>query len=203
MTTKRNAITQKLAAADIGAFFRPSEVAAHGVSSHDLQRLVDDGIAERVCRGLYRLKSAEPTERYSIAAVCARVPSAIVCLLSALQVHELGTQLPRAVWIAIPNKARAPRIPEFSVRVVRFSGASLKYGVEPAEFEGVAAKITNPARTIVDCFRFQRLIGREAAVEAFRDALRKRIVTTNQIWRAAEACRARSLVGPVLESLSV
>ena len=126
-------------------FFCPSDAADLGVDSRGLRRLVDDGSVERVARGLYRLADAEPTEHYSLAAVCTRVPRAIICLLSALSVHGLGTQLPREVWIAIPHKARTPRLPELPVKVVRFSGASLRYGVGSAAFEGVPARITSPA----------------------------------------------------------
>ena len=149
-------------------FFRPSDAAELGVDSRGLRRLVDDGSVERVARGLYRLADAEPTEHYSLAAVCTRVPRAIICLLSALSVHGLGTQLPRQVWIAIPHKARTPRLPELPVKVVRFSGASLRYGVGSAAFEGVPARITSPARTVVDCFRFRRLVGKDVALEALR-----------------------------------
>ena len=183
-------------------FFRPSDAAELGVDSRGLRRLVDDGCVERVARGLYRLADAEPTEHYSLAAVCTRVPGAIICLLSALSVHGLGTQLPRQVWIAIPHKARTPRLPELPIKVVRFSGASLRYGVGSTAFEGVPARITSPARTVVDCFRFRRRVGKDVALEALRDALRERKASADEIWRAAEVCRARSLVGPVLEALS-
>ena len=149
----------RLGAADlrglgVKTFFRPSDAAELGIDSRGLRRLLDDGSVERVARGLYRLADAEPTEHYSLAAVCTRVPHAIICLLSALSVHGLGTQLPREVWIAIPHKARTPRLPELPLKVVRFSGASLRYGVGSAAFEGVPARITSPARTVVDCFRF-------------------------------------------------
>lgn len=163
---------------------------------------MDSGSVERVTRGLYRLADSEPTEHHTLAAVCARSPSAIVCLLSALNVHGLGTQLPWQVWIAIPHKARAPGFGDLPVKLVRFSGASLQYGVEDATFEGVPARITNPARTVVDCFRFRRLVGKDVAIEALRDALFERKATADQIWRAAEVCCAKSLVGPVLEVLS-
>ena len=163
---------------------------------------MDNGSVERVARGLYRLADVEPTEHYTLAAVCARVPGAIVCLLSALSVHGLGTQLPWQVWIAIPHKARMPRLPELPAKVVRFSGASLHYGVEGVAFEGVPTRITSPARTVVDCFRFRRLVGKDVAIEALRDALRERKASVGEIWRAAEVCRAKSLVGPVLEALS-
>ena len=183
-------------------FFRARDVAEFGVDSRRLRRMVEAGSVERVARGLYRLAEAEPTERYTLAAVSARVPGAIVCLLSALTVYDLGTQLPRDVWIAIPHKARAPRVPELPIRVIRFSGTSLRYGVKRTDFDGVPACITSPARTVVDCFRFRRIVGKDVAFEALRDALCERRASVAEIWRAAEACRARSLVGPVLEALS-
>jgi predicted transcriptional regulator of viral defense system len=192
----------KLRQVGAGSFFRTRDAAELGLRSADLRRLVDEDAVERVARGLYRLADAEPTEHYTVAAVCARVPDAIVCLLSALSVHGLGTQLPREVWIAIPHKARAPRISEFPIKVVRFSGAALRYGVENIRLEGVPARVTNPARTVVDCFRFRRLVGRDVAREALRDALRERKASVDEIWRAAEVCRARSLVGPYLEVLT-
>lgn len=183
------------------AFFRQREAAAAGIHSRQLRRLVNDGAVERVSRGLYRVANAELTEHYTEAAVCARVPTGIVCLLTALSVYELGTQLPREVWIGMHHKARTPRVPELPIRVVRFSGASALYGVEDTVFEGVPARITSPARTVVDCFRFRRLVGKDVALEALRDAFYQRKASVGQIWRAAEVCRAKSLVGPVLEAL--
>lgn len=182
-------------------FFRQRDAAAMGVDSRTLRRLVDDGSVERVARGLYRVADAEVTEHYTLAAVCARVPDAIVCLLSALSVHELTTQIAWQEWIAIPHKARVPRLPGLPVRVVRFSGAALHYGVVNTTFEGVPVRITSPARTVVDCFRFRRLVGKDVAIEALRDALFDRKASVDQIWRAAEVCRAKSLVGPALEAL--
>ncbi len=184
------------------AFFRPCDAAAVGVDSRALRRLVGSGSIERVARGLYRVAEAEPTQHYTLAAVCARVPSAIVCLLSALSVHELTTQIAWQEWIAIPHKARTPRLPGLPVRVVRFSGAALRYGVVNTTFEGVPVRITSPARTVVDCFRFRRLVGKDVAIEALRDALRDRKASVDQIWRAADVCRAKSLVGPVLDALT-
>ena len=182
------------------AFFRARDAAELGVHSRELRRLVEDGVLRREARGLYRFADADVTEHYSLAAICARVPEAIVCLLTALNVYELGTQLPRKVWIGIPHKARAPRAPELPIRLVRFSGASLHYGVVETAFDGVPARITSPARTVVDCFRFRRLFGIHVAFEVLRDALRDRKASPDEIWRAAEVCRAKSLVGPVLEA---
>ncbi len=185
--------------AGIGNFFRPSQLEPLGISYHRLRQLEAEETVERVGWGLYRLADAEPTERYSIASVCARVPNAIVCLLSALQVHEIGTQLPRQVWIAIPHKARPPSLGNIGVHLVRFSGAALSCGLQETKFEEVPARITSPARTVVDCFRFQRLIGREVAVEALREALRDRKVTASGLMRVLEVLPSRRLRA-ILES---
>lgn len=185
--------------AGIGNFFRPSQLEPLGIPYRRLRQLEADAAVERLGWGLYRLAEAEPTERYSIAAVCARVPNSIVCLLSALQVHEIGTQLPHQVWIAIPHKAKAPVVKGVGFRLVRFSAAAWAYGVQDTEFESVPARITSPTRTVVDCFRFQRLIGREAALEALREALQDRKVTTAALRRTLEVLPARRL-SAILES---
>ena len=177
----------------LGSFFRPADAKESGISYETLQGLVRDGLVERESWGLYHRVDVEPTENYSLAAACAQVPQAIVCLLSALQVHGIGTRLPAQVWLAVPNKARAPRVRGIKIQLVRFSGAALTYGVVPTHFEGVPARITNPARTIVDCFRFERRIGREAAKEALYDALDQRKVTIDAIYRTLEVLPSTKL----------
>jgi len=179
--------------AGLGAFFRPNQVEEAGLTRDQLRTLVRRGVVVRDGRGLYRLADAEVTENYSLAMACARVPNSIVCLLSALRVHGIGTQAPSAIWLAIPHKARAPRLPELQLRIVRFSGPAWTFGVKTAEFEGVPAQITSPARTVADCFRFERLVGPEAAMEAFDDALRQRQVTVAELSRVEEVLPSRRL----------
>ena len=195
-------IADRLAEADLGAYFRPCDAEAVGISYPQLRRLEGLGLVEREGWGLYRKAHADITRHHTLAAVCARVPQAVVCLLTALEVHDLGTQKPRHVWIAIPHKARVPTLGRLPVRITRFSSAALTYGVEDTDFEGVPARITTPARTVVDCFRFRSKIGLEPALEALHDALDDRKATPGQIWRAAEVCGARSLVGPALRMRS-
>lgn len=185
-----------------GAFFRPVDAEELGVSYYRLRQLVEQGAVERVGRGLYRLADADLTQHYTLAAVCARVPDAIVCLLSALQYYEIGTRLPREVWIAIPHKARAPRLPNLPARIIRFSGASAQYGIEEVEIDGAPIRITSIARTVVDCFRFHRIISQEAALEAAREALYEKRASTAEIWRAAEVCGAMTLIRPALEAMA-
>ncbi len=193
MTATTKLDRDRLQTAGLGVFFRPSQIDELGISYDQLGQLIKAGTVERVQRGLYRLASAEPTEHATVAAVCARVPSAVVCLLTALTIYEIGTQLPHQVWIAIHHKARPPRLPQFRTRLVRFSGAAWTYGVRDTVFEGVPARITSPARTIVDCFRFEHLIGRETAVEALRDALREQKVTVDSLYRTLEELPSRRL----------
>jgi predicted transcriptional regulator of viral defense system len=191
----------RLKAAGIGAFFRPRDLQPLEILFPELQRLVAAGSVEKVAPGLYRLCAADITEQHSRAAVCARVPGAVLCLLTALDYHDIGTQLPHEVWIAIPHKARMPRVPDVKVRVVRFSGHYLEIGVESVRLEGVPARITNPARTVVDCFRLRRLVGFDVALEAIKWAIHDRKATPAEIHEVAKACRAESLVTPYLDLL--
>ena len=197
MTVELN--QDQLTRAGIGNFFRPSQLERLGVPYHQLRRLESENTVERVGWGLYRLVDAEPTERYSIASVCARVPSAIVCLLSALQVYEIGTQLPHQVWIAIAHKARPPVLATQGIQLVRFSGSAWTHGIENMSFEGVPGRITFPSRTIVDCFRFERLIGREAAVEALKESVQDRKVTIDELAHVLRVLPSRRL-SLILES---
>jgi predicted transcriptional regulator of viral defense system len=196
-------LTKKyLETAGIGAFFRPRHVAPLGVSFRQLQKLVAGGVVERIGSGLYRLSEVQPTEVETIAMVACAVPGAIVCLLTALRVHEIGTQSPPEVWIALDRKRRKPVDLPTRVRIVSFSGAMLTYGVVRRSMLGVPVSITSPARTVVDCFRYRNKVGIDVAMEALRDAVRSRKATVDEISRAAEVCRIRTVIGPYLEALS-
>ncbi len=193
---------ERLKAAGIGAFFRPRDLKQLEVSYRQLQGLVAEGAVEKLGRGLYRLAEVEPTERETVAMVAAAIPRAIVCLLTALSIHEIGTQLPHEVWIALDRKARKPRHPPARIRVARFSGPMLTHGVTRQEMLGVSVAITSPARTVVDCFRYRNKIGIDVAMEALRDAVFSRTTTVDEISRAAEVCRIRTVIGPYMEALS-
>ena len=193
--------TTELREAGIGAFFRPRDLAPLGISHRRLQGLVSRGIAENFGNGLYRLTEVPATELETIAMVAAAVPNAVVCLLTALRIHEIGTQSPRDVWIALDRKARKPAYPPSRVRIVRFSGPMLTYGVLHRSALGVPYRITSPARTVVDCFRYRNKFGLDIALEALDDVLRSRTATVGEIMRAAEACRARTVLATYLEAL--
>lgn len=193
MTQNRADPVRELREAGVASFFRPGDLDRAGLSRDRLRSLLRTGTVERVARGLYRIADAEVTENYSVAMACARVPESIVCLQTALRIHGIGTQTPSAVWLAIPHKARAPRLPELRLRIVRFSGPAWTFGVQDTSFEGVPARITSPARTVADCFRFERLIGPEAAMEALQDSLRQHKVTVAELTRVLDVLPSRRL----------
>ena len=190
-----------LEAAGIGAFFRPRDVGPLGVPYRRLRQLVETGTVDDLGGGLYRLAEVEATELETVAMVAAAVPHAVVCLMTALRVHEIGTESPHEVWIAIDRKARRPVRTPAQVRIVRFSKAMLTYGVVRRPMLGVPVSITSPARTVVDCFRYRNKLGLDTALEALRDALHRRIATVDQIMRAAGVCRARTVIKPYVEAV--
>lgn len=191
-----------LAAAGIGVFFRPRDLGPLEVSFQELQRLVAAGSIEKVGRGLYRLAETEQNQFETIAMVSSAIPSGVICLLSALRFHDIGTQSPREIWIALDRKARKPSRFPTAVRIVRFSGPMLTYGVQRSSILGVPMRITSPARTVVDCFRYRNKLGLDVALEALRDALRTRLTTVDEISRSAEVCRARTVMRAYLEALA-
>ncbi len=150
---------------------RARDLEAAGVPRAYLRRLRDRGLLEQVDRGVYELPDAPVTELHSLAQVAKRAPHATVCLLSALQVHGLTTEAPHAVWILIESRARVPKITYPKIEVVRASGPAREHGVEVREIEGVRVRLTTPAKTVADCFRFRRHVGLGVAIEALRGYL--------------------------------
>ena len=199
---KSHRVEQRLKTAGVGAFFRPRDVKPLGVSYRQIQSLVVEGTVEHIGHGLYRISDVEPTELETVAMVSAAIPSAIICLLTALGIHEIGTQLPHEVWLAIDRKSRKPTRAPARIRVVRFSGAMLHYGVIQQKMLGVSVRMTSPARTVVDCFRYRNKIGIDVALEALRDAVTSRKASVDEIERAAEVCRIRTVIRPYMEALS-
>lgn len=181
---------------------RPRDLRALGVSSMALTRLVRQGLLTRVARGLYALPDRNLSEHSTLAEVARRQPHGIVCLLSALQVHHLTTQAPFEVWLAIPNKARAPKMDYPPLRIIRFSGSALTDGIDVCVIDGVPVRVTNVARTVADCFKFRNKIGLDVAMEALQEAWRAKRLNMDELWRYATLCRVANVMRPYMESLS-
>ena len=181
---------------------RPRDLAEHGLPTVLLTRLVRQGRLQRVGRGLYALPDRPVSEHNTLAEVARKHPHAIVCLLSALRFHDLTTQSPFEVWLAIPNKARAPKMDYPPLRIVRFSGEALTVGVEEHVIDGVPVRVTSVARTVADCFKFRNKIGLDVALEALQEAWRAKRVSMDELWRYATLCRVANVMRPYMESLA-
>ena len=166
-----------------------------------LTRLNAAGLLERVGRGLYRLPDAQVSEFESLGTVATKVPQAVFCLLTALQFHELTTQLPRQVWIAMPRGSHPPRIDYPPIKMVQFTGEAFSAGVEEVERDGVRLRVYGVAKTVADCFKHRNKIGLDVALEALKDARSRNKASVDEIWRYAKVCRVAIVMRPFLESI--
>lgn len=181
---------------------RPRDLDPYDIPRTYLSRLCAVGKLQRIGRGLYVLPDSGATEHRTLAEACKRVPKGVVCLLSALRFHDLTTQTPFEIWLAIGEKAWRPRMKYPQLRIVRFSQAALSAGIKEHQIEGVTVKVYSPAKTVADCFKYRNKIGLDVAIEALRECRRERHCTMDDLWHYADICRVRNVMRPYLESLA-
>jgi predicted transcriptional regulator of viral defense system len=179
---------------------RPRDVEAAGIQREYLLRLYRAGALERVGRGLYALPGTHASEFLSLKEVAKRAPNVVVCLLSALQLHGLTTQIAHRVWIAIENRKWEPKFDFPPVEIVRLTGQCFTFGIEERVIDQVTVKVYSPAKTVADCFKFRNKIGLDVALEALRETWRNRKATMDELWEAAKVCRVANVMRPYLES---
>ena len=165
-----------------------------------LSRLAERGQLEKEGRGLYRHPDAPLSEHHSLALVAARYPGVVACLLSALQFHELTTQMPRRVWIARGKGAWTPKSSPTALEVVHMSEPSFTEGIQTHEVEGISVQVFSPAKTVADCFKFRRKVGLSIAIEALRDYVHSGAGPIDELYHYAEICRVRSVMRPYVEA---
>jgi predicted transcriptional regulator of viral defense system len=197
--TKRQRVIQLL---NKRRFLRPRDLDEFNISREYLNKLYAEGVLERPSRGLYVLPDSQPSEHRTIVEACKLVPKGIVCLLTALRIHELTTESPFEVWMAIGEKDRKPKTDYPPIRIVRHSGQSLSYGVKTRKIEGVKVSVYSPAKTVADCFKYRNKIGLDVAIEALRDCRKQKKATNDEIWKAAKICRMANVMRPYMESVS-
>lgn len=180
---------------------RARDLTADQIPRATLSRLVEAGRLTQVSRGLYALPDHPGSEHHQLAEVAVRSPQSVFCLLTALQFHQLTTQLPRQIWIAIPNKGHPPTLAYPPLRVVRFSGLALAKGIELHNVDGVPIRVYSVAKTVADCFKFRNKIGLDVALEALRECRRERRDTNDELWRYAKVCRVANVMRPYMESI--
>ncbi len=180
---------------------RSIDLEKSGIKRIEISRYVAAGELRRLRRGLYCLPDYRQNEHGDLAIVGKQVPEAVICLLSALRFHELTTQAPAEIWIAIDRKARAPSLNVPSLRVLRFGQAALSHGVELKSIEGMPVRITSVEKTIADCFKYRSKVGLDVALEALKDATRRKLISQNELWSCAKIDRVTNVMRPYLEAL--
>lgn len=181
---------------------RSRELVAAGISRSKLSRMVATGQLVRVARGLYAMPDYQGGEHSALVAVAKRAPGVVFCLLTALRIHDLTTQAPFEVWIAIGNKDHPPRLDYPPLRTVRFSAAALAAGVEMHRVDGAEVRVTSVAKTVADCFKFRNKIGLDVALEALREARRAKKASADELWRYARINRVTNVMRPYLEAVA-
>ena len=181
---------------------RPADLEARGIPRGQLYRLVRDGLVERQTRGIYVASRHPFTAEHTLAQVAKQVPGGVICLLTALRFHNLTTQNPAVIWIALPEKARKPRLDYPRLRVARFSGAALTEGIETRRVEGVEIRVYSAAKTVADCFKYRNKVGIDVAVEALRDFSRRHRGGATALARFARICRVTRVMQPYLDAIA-
>ena len=202
MSTSQVTVRQRLIriARRSGAI-RSRDLKKHGIPREYLRRLQAEGVLRRVARGVYRLADYPVTEHATLVEAVKRVPEGVICLLSALLFHDIGTQLPGEVWIALDRKAWKPRASDIPIRMVRPSGAALLEGVEQYHIEGVRVSVSSPEKTVADCFKYRNTVGLDVSLEALRDCRERHHCSANELWRFAKINRVSSVMRPYLEAV--
>lgn len=196
-----NQSDQILALARHRRVLRAADLREHGWSPQLLLKLHHAGKLQRTARGLYSLPDAELTEHLTLVEVCKRVPKAVVCLLSALQFHGIGTQMPYEVWVALPEATQTPALDYPTLRITRLRGEAYSAGIQTVTEQGSPIRVYSIAKTVTDCFKFRNKIGLDVALEALKDAWRNRLVTMDELNHFARINRVERVMQPYLEAV--
>ena len=188
--------------ARVRTLLRARDLAQRKIPSVVLSRLVAAGKLERVTRGVYGIPGLAISEHRSLAEVALRAPQGVICLLSALRVHGIGTQAPFEVWLAIEHRSPVPRLDQPKIRPVRMSGAAFTDGVEHLSIDGVSVPLFTAAKTVADCFKYRNKIGLDVALESLRDGWAQRKFTMDELWHFATINRVANVMRPYLESVT-
>ncbi len=173
-----------------------------GIDRKTIQRLCDSGDILRIARGIYQDPEYIPSEHHSLLVAQLILKKGVVCLLSSLSFHEIGTQNPSAVWMALDRKNWKPqKLEAVPMEVVRFSNAALLEGIKEIEIESRPVRVYNIPKTVVDCFKYRNKVGLEVAMEALKDVITHKRTSIDELLYYADICRMKKIMAPYLESI--
>jgi predicted transcriptional regulator of viral defense system len=184
-----------------GGLLRTSEALRLGIHPRTLYAMRDEGVLEQLSGGLYRLAELPPLSAPDLVAVARKVPGGVVCLISALAFHELTTQIPHAVYIALARGAAPPRLDYPPVRIFWFTGEAFTAGVETHALDHVSVPVYTPEKTLADCFKYRNKIGLDVAVEALKFYRQRKQMRLDELLRFARICRVEKVMRPYLEAV--
>jgi predicted transcriptional regulator of viral defense system len=180
---------------------RMAEAIRAGVHRRTLYALRDGGILESLSRGLYRLADAPPLGDPDLVSVARRVPRGVICLISALAFHDLTTQIPHEIYLAIPRDSEPPRLDYPPVRVFRFGEWAYAAGIETHHLDGTLVRIYSREKTIADCFKYRNKIGLDSVVESLKRYKQQGRIDAEALLRYARVCRVANVMRPYLEAI--
>lgn len=184
-----------------GGMLRTSEAICSGIHPDTLYTMRDAGMLEKVSRGVYRLADGLPLSNPDLVTVAKRVTNGVICLISALAFHDITTQIPHEVHVALPRGAEEPRLDHPPIHTYRFTGKSFTDGVVIHELDSIPIRIYGPEKTLADCFKFRNKIGLDTAVEALRLYRERQSVRVDEIMHFASICRVTKIMRPYLEAI--
>jgi len=186
---------------EAGGILRTRDALQKSIHPRTLYALRDSGQLEELSRGLYRLADAAPLDEPDLVTVSLKIRRAVVCLISALARHELTTQIPHEVHVAIPRGSEPPRLSYPPVRHYWFGPSAYSAGIETIDLDGVEVKIYNREKTLADCFKYRNRIGLDVVVEALRMYRQQGQIKVESLLHFAGVCRVRKVMTPYLESI--
>lgn len=184
-----------------GGILRTSQALQAGIHPATLYAMRDSGELEVISRGVFRLSDIPPLGNPDLVTVATRVSQGIICLISALSFHELTTQIPHEVHVALPRGAEEPRLDFPPVRTYRFTGKAFTEGVDIHDIDGIRIHIYSPEKTLADCFKFRNKVGLDTVIEAIRFYRERRKIKVDEIIRYAAVCRVEKIMRPYLEAI--
>ena len=184
-----------------GGILKTKEAIRVGIHPRTLYEMLNAGVLERLNRGLYRLADLPPLGNPDLVSVSLKVPHGVICLISALHYHDITTQIPHEIYLALERGTEPPRLDHPPIRIFWFTGRAFAEGVEMHKIDGIPIHIYSPEKTVVDCFKYRNKIGLDVAIEALRECWRNRRCTMDQLWYYAKICRVTNVMRPYLEAL--
>ena len=184
-----------------GGILKTSEAIRYGIHPRTLYYMRDHDYLDTLSRGTYHLKDLEPVSNIDIITIASRVKSGVVCLISALSYHEITTEIPHEIYMAISRKTSYPKLKHPPARFFRFSETAFKAGIEIHVISGVNVKIYSPEKTIADCFKYRNKLGLDVALEALKLWRKNKNIRIDKLMEYAKICRVYNVMKPYVEAM--